>query len=287
MQRRKLEELNLMDDFLFNAMLTHPETGEKFTHTILKLLFNRDFKNLKVSAQKFYAGMNTDLRGARLDVCIEGDCVDIDGEDITSVYDVEPDQNDKAKAIAAFPKRSRFYHAIIDSRSLKSGEDFGKLKQVYVIFICNYDLFGYDRVWYTIKNRCLEEPEMDYEDGAVTIVLYTRGTKGKISEELRQFLNYMENTDQNNEVNDELKSIQRMVDAVKRDGEGSLRYMKSFEHDQLMYERGIEQGRLAEIKNTERERQNTEKEKLRADMAQSRIKELEAELRKYKEKSRA
>ena len=61
----------------------------------------------------------------------------------------------------------------------------------------------------------------------------------------------------------------------------------SFEHDQLMYERGIEQGRLAEIKNTERERQNTEKEKLRADMAQSRIKELEAELRKYKEKSRA
>lgn len=287
MQRRKLEELNLMDDFLFNAMLTHPETGEKFTHTILKLLFNRDFKNLKVSAQKFYAGMNTDLRGARLDVCIEGDCVDIDGEDITSVYDVEPDQNDKAKAIAAFPKRSRFYHAIIDSRSLKSGEDFGKLKQVYVIFICNYDLFGYDRVWYTIKNRCLEEPEMDYEDGAVTLVLYTRGTKGKISEELRQFLNYMENTDQNNEVNDELKSIQRMVDAVKRDGEVSLRYMKSFEHDQLMYERGIEQGRLAEIKNTERERQNTEKEKLRADMAQSRIKELEAELRKYKEKSRA
>lgn len=287
MQRRKLEELNLMDDFLFNAMLTHPETGEKFTHTILKLLFNRDFKNLKVSAQKFYAGMNTDLRGARLDVCIEGDCVDIDGEDITSVYDLEPDQNDKAKAIAAFPKRSRFYHAIIDSRSLKSGEDFGKLKQVYVIFICNYDLFGYDRVWYTIKNRCLEEPEMDYEDGAVTIVLYTRGTKGKISEELRQFLNYMENTDQNNEVNDELKSIQRMVDAVKRDGEVSLRYMKSFEHDQLMYERGIEQGRLAEIKNTERERQNTEKEKLRADMAQSRIKELEAELRKYKEKSRA
>ena len=287
MQRRKLEELNLMDDFLFNAMLTHPETGEKFTHTILKLLFNRDFKNLKVSAQKFYAGMNTDLRGARLDVCIEGDCVDIDGEDITSVYDVEPDQNDKAKAIAAFPKRSRFYHAIIDSRSLKSGEDFGKLKQVYVIFICNYDLFGYDRVWYTIKNRCLEEPEMDYEDGAVTIVLYTRGTKGKISEELRQFLNYMENTDQNNEVNDELKSIQRMVDAVKRDGEVSLRYMKSFEHDQLMYERGIEQGRLAEIKNTERERQNTEKEKLRADMAQSRIKELESELRKYKENSRA
>lgn len=96
MQRRKLEELSLMDDFLFNAMLTHPETGEKFTNKILKLLFNREFKNLKVSAQKVYAGMNTDLRGARLDVCIEGDCVSIEGDEIPSVYDVEPDQNNKA-----------------------------------------------------------------------------------------------------------------------------------------------------------------------------------------------
>ena len=158
MQRRKLEELSLMDDFLFNAMLTHSETGEKFTNKILKLLFNREFKNLKVSAQKVYAGMNTDLRG--------------------------------------------------------------------------------DRVLYTIKNRCLEEPEMNYDDGAETIVLYTKGTKGTISEGLRQFLNYMENTDQNNAVNEDLKDIQKMVDVVKRDGEVSLQYMKSFEHDQLMYEEG-------------------------------------------------
>ena len=117
-------------------------------------------------------------------------------------------------------------------------------------------------------------------NGAETIVLYTKGTKGTISEELRQFLNYMENTDQKNAVNEELQDIQRMVDVVKRDGEVSLRYMKSFEHDQMMYE----EGRLAEMRNTERERKVAEKERLRADMAQGRIKELEAELRKYKEK---
>ena len=39
------------------------------------------------------------------------------------------------------------------------------------------------------------------------------------------------------------------MDVVKRDGEVSLQYMKNFEHDQLMYE----EGRLAEIENTERE----------------------------------
>lgn len=255
-ERKKLEELNLLDDFLFNAMMTYPEMGEKFTRKILKLLFNKDFRNLKVIAQKSYRGLNTDLRGARLDVYVESDdSAEIDASEDASIYDLEPDKNDKAKYIAAFPQRIRFYHAIIDSRSLKSGEDFGKLKRVYVIFICNYDPFDYDRVKYTIRNMCVEEPEMPYDDGAQTTVLYTKGTKGDdISEELRQFLNYMENTTQTNAVNDTLKDIQKMVDIVKRDGEVSLSYMKGFERDTIMYEKGQE----AERKNTERERQRAD-----------------------------
>ena len=186
-ERKKLEELNLLDDFLFNAMMTYPEMGEEFTRKILKLLFNKEFRNLKVIAQKSYGELNTDLRGARLDVYVESDdSAEIDAAEDTSIYDLEPDKNDKAKYVAAFPQRIRFYHAIIDSRSLKSGEDFGKLKRVYVIFICNYDPFGYDRVKYTIRNMCVEEREMPYDDGTQTTILYTKGTKDdNISEELR------------------------------------------------------------------------------------------------------
>ena len=97
-------------------------------------------------------------------------------------------------------------------------------------------------------------------------------------------MNYMENTEQRNAVNKDLQDIQRMVDIVRRDGKVSLRYMKSFEHDQRMYEEGKEagweEGRQA---GCQAEMKNTEREKKRADMAQNRIKELEAELRKYKE----
>ena len=266
-ERKKLEELNLLDDFLFNAMMTYPEMGEKFTRKILKLLFNRDFQNLKVIAQKSYGGLNTDLRGARLDVYVESDdSAEIDASEDASIYDLEPDKNDKAKYVAAFPQRIRFYHAIIDSRSLKSGEDFGKLKRVYVIFICNYDPFGYDRVKYTIRNMCVEEPEMPYDDGAQTTVLYTKGTKGDdISEELRQFLSYMENTTQTNAVNDTLKDIQKMVDIVKRDGEVSVSYMKGFERDTIMYEKG----QAAERKNTERERQRADSAEKARDEAEN------------------
>ena len=294
MQRRKLEELNLLDDFLFNAMLAYPDTGEAFIRKLLETLFDRKFPHLKIRAQESFAGVNTDLRGARLDVYIEEDgSVQINGDEIPTVYDVEPDHNHKSAEIKAFPKRARFYHAMIDRRSLKAGENFGKMKKVYVIFICDYDPFGYDRVLYTIKNRCLEEPTMPYEDDAETWVLYTRGKKGNISESLRQLLSYMENTNQNNAINEDLRDIQQMVDQVKRDGEVSLRYMKWFEHDQMMYE----QGRKEEQENTERERKiaeqerkNAEQEKKRAEAAEQfakaakqevKIAEQEKKLTKY------
>ena len=257
-RRKTLEELNLLDNFLFNAMLTYPDTGEAFIRKLLETLFDRKFPHLKIHPQKTFIGLNTGLRGARLDVYIEEDgSVQIHDEAIPTVYDVEPDHNKDAAQIKAFPKRARFYHAAIDMVALKSGENFGKLKKVYVIFICDYDPFGCDRVLYTIKNKCLEEPELPYNDDTETWVLYTRGKKGNISKSLRQLLSYMENTNQSNAINEDLREIQLMVDQVKHDGEVSLQYMKSFEHDQMMYEQGHEQGRKEEQKNTEQERELT------------------------------
>lgn len=92
----------------------------------------------------------------------------------------------------------------------------------------------------------------------------------------------MENTNQKNAVNEDLKDIQQMVDVVKRDGEVSLRYMKSFEHDQLVYASGVELGRQAERENTERERQKAEIERKKTIAALGKVKELEDEVKKLK-----
>ena len=266
MTKKKLEDLNLMDDFLFQAIMSYPDIGELFARKILELIFHRQFRNLEIVAQKVYGGLNTDLRGARLDLYVEeNDCARIDATCADSVYDLEPDQNNKTASIRSFPKRVRFYHAIIDSHVLKSGQEFGKLKNVYVIFLCNYDPFGCDRAKYTIKNMCVEDPYIPYEDGACTIVLYTKGTQGDIPEDLRQFLDYMEHTNADHAVTDTLKELQQMVDTVKQDGEVSIAYMKWFEHDQML----LEEGRAEE-------RKNTEKERLRADAAESRANSAES-----------
>ena len=192
---RPLAELDLLDDFLFNALLAYPEYGRKFCRKFLKILFGREFKNLNIVTQKSYGGRDTGLHGARLDVYIEeGDEVEIDSSNVSTIYDIEPDKNNKRKDIDFIAQRTRFYHAIIDSRSLKSGQSYDKLKRVFVIFICPYDPFGDDRMIYTIRNHCVENPELPYEDGARTIFLYTKGRKGRDNESLSQLLDYMENT---------------------------------------------------------------------------------------------
>ena len=50
MAKRKLEDLNLLDDFLFGSMVTHPEVGEKFVREILKTIFDKDFGKPFVNA---------------------------------------------------------------------------------------------------------------------------------------------------------------------------------------------------------------------------------------------
>lgn len=150
---RPLAELDLLDDFLFNAVLAYPEYGKKFCRKFLKILFGREFKNLNIVTQKSYGGRDTGLHGARLDVYIEeGDEVEIDSSNVSAIYDIEPDKNNKRKDIDFIAQRTRFYHAIIDSRSLKSGQSYDKLKRVFVIFMCPYDPFGDDRMIYTIRN---------------------------------------------------------------------------------------------------------------------------------------
>ena len=98
---------------------------------------------------------------------------------------------------------------------------------------------------YTIKNCCIEVPELEYEDGAQTIFLYTRGREGNPPEELKQLLHYMEHSSIENASTESLKKLHQMVTAVKRDGEVGLAYMKSFEREERIRKQGEAEGRKA------------------------------------------
>ena len=143
-----------------------------------------------------------------------------------------------------------------------------------MIFIHLYDPLDDDLLIYTIKNYCVENLELPYEDGKRTIFLYTKGKKGRDNRELSQLLTYMEETIPENAVTEDLREIQKMVDAVKQDGKVGTKYMKGFERDQMFLEQGISQGeeigRAKERENTMREKERADTEQKRADTEQKR-----------------
>ena len=96
---------------------------------------------------------------------------------------------------------------------------------------------------YTVKNGCMEEPEMPYEDGARTIFLYTEGTKGNPPKELKELLYYIEYTTESNAKNADLAELHRMVHTVKSDAEVMIAYMKLMEDERVLLERGFEEGK--------------------------------------------
>lgn len=278
MDKKKLENLNLVDDFLFGTLVSHPEFGEPFVKEILKTIFGRSFGRLTVVPQKVYYGTDTDMHGARLDVYLEEDAED-PFQDAATVYDMEPDNNNDKRALRSLPRRVRFYHAMIDGNSLKSGEDYNRLKNVFVILIMTYDPFGANRMVYTAQQMIKEDPSLPYEDGAQTIFLYTRGKEGNPPEALRELLRYMEHSIRENVTNDNLKRIDQMVNLVKRDKEVSRNYMKIFEREAMLVQQGIEQ----EKKNTEREKQRADQERQRADQERLRAEKAERELQMLRE----
>lgn len=219
---KKLEEMNLLDDFLFGSVVTYPEVGERFVRGLLKAIFGREFGHLSVTAQKVFYGADSDLHGARLDVYLEPGAEETEGR--AAVYDIEPDRKDDAADKRALPRRVRFYHGKVAARNLSSGVSYDELKDVVIIMIMPYDPFGCNRMVYTVKNHCVEEPGMAYEDGASTLFLYTKGTEGIPSEALKQWLHYMEDTKYENAVSEELREIHRMVETVRKDSEvGGMR----------------------------------------------------------------
>ena len=280
MHRRRLMELNLIDDFLFHAMVSHPQVGEEFARILLKIIFNRKFGNLKVVPQKVYYGKDTDKHGGRLDVYLE-EAVETEKLllDVT-VFDLEMEQKSARKE--ELSRRVRFYHSLLDAEILKSGAGYDFLKRAIVLVITTFDPFGFDHMIYTIRNICEEVPEMNYDDGARTLFLYTKGKKGKITKELRELMCYLEDTREENAANEDLKRIHEMVKVVKRDSEVSKEYMKIFERERMIreegIEKGLEKGREEERANTERERQRAEAEARRANEQALRANEAEQQV---------
>ena len=242
-QFRKLEDLNLIDDFLFQQMLAQEKDGEEFVRILLSTILDKPIRNVKIISQKNILGSDTDKHGIRLDAYIQNisdtQSTSADVEIIPDIYDLEPNKRFEKDCL---PKRMRYYHSLIDVQLLSSGTTYKNLPNVVIIIILPYDPFDKNRMVYTIQNQCIEEKALGYNDGSQKIFLYTKGTKGNPSQALKDMLQYIERTVEDNVTNHNIDTIHQLVTKVKRKKEVGISYMKSWERDDWMREEGYDDG---------------------------------------------
>ena len=153
----EIERFRLMDDDFMSKCLEH---APKCIELILQIILGK--KDLKVvKSQTEYPIKSLQGRGVRFDVFAR----DSKGRE----YDIEIQRADHG----AEPKRARYNSALMDANALKSGEDFGQLRDTYVIFITENDVIGdgqevyvYDRTERKSRKRLGDGTHIIYVNGA-------------------------------------------------------------------------------------------------------------------------
>ena len=70
-KRQRLEDLNVLNDFMLNAIANDPDVGEPFFREVLSILLEREIGEITVRAQSIIPGDTPELRGIQLDVEIQ------------------------------------------------------------------------------------------------------------------------------------------------------------------------------------------------------------------------
>lgn len=245
---RPLKDLNLIDNFLFQTVVSQGSDGEEFCRILLSTILDKPIRKVRVVAQQSILGFDTNRHGIRLDAYVKDisdeaelpGCKMADAEIIPDIYDIEPNNEYEKHSL---PKRMRYYHGLIDTKQLDAGVDYDKLPRVVIIVILPYDPFNDNRMVYTIKNQCVENPDIPYEDGARKIFLYTKGSAGNPSQSLCDMLKYIQDTKEENVTNPDILRIHEFVEKAKHRKEVDISYMKSWEEKRLWQEQALAEGR--------------------------------------------
>ena len=246
--RKPLKELTLLDRFLFDTAMSDSD----ISRNIRSIIFDdREIPPIHFSAAEQTQEPYFDSRAVRLDVL----AIDEQG----TVYDAEAQKENKGKRFLL--RRSRLYQSAIDVNLLQPGDwDFGKMNDVYVIFIAPFDLFGQDKYMYTFRMSCDEVPGLSLNDGAVRIFLNTHGRNDdEVSPGLIEFLHYAENPEQyGKDIRDpRVQKLVEQMDMLKSSQEVGVKYMRLWEELEDAraeglsqgHETGVEEERLASIRN--------------------------------------
>jgi len=204
-----MEKLTIKDNFIFGKTM---EVNSDLCRRLIEQILNIKIKSISYPEREKTIDARIDSKGIRLDVYVE--------DDANRSFDIEiqlTDNDDLAK-------RMRYYHSLIDLDKLHKGKSvkYKSLGESYVIFICTFDVFGYGYQLYDFEIVCKRNAEIKLNDMTHRIFLCTEGNDEEISDEVRNFLDYVAGR---GIKSDFIKELDEAVQKVKESKEWRLSYM--------------------------------------------------------------
>ena len=228
---KKLQDLNLMDRFLFSELI---ESAEAYK-LILEIILEREisFKGQPIAENE----KRKELLGkiARLDVCAIGDD--------NRVYNAEVQKENQNN----LHKRMRYYGTLMTSKLLPEGTiDYNRLSDLCMIVIAGFDMGGEGRYRYTARRMYEGYPDKEVYDGEEIIYLNTKGKDLEgVSSELIAMLEYFEETTDDVALSSGYERIIRLneiVSSIKASDEIGVKYMNAYEERMHDIQEAREQG---------------------------------------------
>ena len=226
-----LDNMNLLDRFLFNETVEDPEVYR----IIVEIILGENISTFTQTETEKELGISPQLKQIRLDVFgtnEEGD-----------IFQMEMQKRNTYN----LPKRSRIYQAQIDVTLLEPGcKDYNKLNDLTTILIAPFDIFGYGLYRYTFEEHCLEIPELKLGDGSRRIFINTKGNNPeKFSQEfldLMEYINHSTDVIAHKSNSNKIQQIHQRVCTVRALEKTGVKFMQWWEEKAYAREEGWSEG---------------------------------------------
>ena len=120
------------------------------------------------------------------------------------------------------PKRARYYQSSIDRDILEKGENYTRLKDSYVIFLCLDDIFGKALPVYFFENICHQDKSIKLNDRAFKVFFNAKDCDKMKSTDEKDFFKFLKGEKAESNL---AKNIEEKVEFAKKNSEWRRNYM--------------------------------------------------------------
>ncbi|MDE7390937.1 MAG: Rpn family recombination-promoting nuclease/putative transposase, partial [Treponemataceae bacterium] len=169
------EELTFADNFLFCKIM---EDSPELCRQLLELLLHIKIGRLEPPQGERTMQETLGAKAVRFDVYTKDD---------RHIFDIEIQTTDAQN----LPERARYYQSVIDMDNLSKGENYTKLKDTYVIFLCLKDIFRRGLPVYFFENTCRADKSLTLDDRAYKVFFNAANCDTLESDEMRSFFRFL------------------------------------------------------------------------------------------------